>query len=317
MAEIITRFRVNVNGVEQDAQVCYQNLANKPTFKTINGKAVVVSRGDAETDLKLATADETASLRNRVTNLEQNGTGGGGGGSGTPYDDTEVRALITAEQNRATAKEASLEMQVNTIRGDFNGFTSYAENNYAKVGDLGNLATYLNITNNAVEELENRVSNLEASGGSGGGSVDLNDYYKKTETYSKKEIDTKIANAGSGGTIELDNYVDKSSYQQITGNKTFTGNLTIGGKLCDKNASQGTAGQILSSTGNGVAWIDAPSGGGSDTDVSDLEARINELEDFTDYAEDMYARKTDVGNLIDEKIAAALAAIPVAEGGAY
>lgn len=212
-----------------------------------------------------------------------------------------------------------------------------------------------------------------------------NDHYKKSETYNKGEIDTKIANAGSGGTIDLSNYVDKSSYQQITGNKTFTGNLTIGGKLCDRHATQGTAGQILSSTGNGIEWINAPSGGsddlsnyykksetysqeeidaqhnalvnktgaqeitgeknfcgkvsfydvindkddsvgtagqilsstgdgvkwvdvpsgggGSDPDVSNLEARINELEDFTTYAENNYAYKTDVEDLIDEKIA--------------
>ena len=195
MAEVITRFRVNVNGVEQDAKVCYQNLANKPTFKTINGKAVVVSSGDTETDLKLATKEETAALSNRVNNLEQNGTGGGGGGSGTPYDDTEVRQLITAEQNRATNQEANLQSQINIIRADFNGFTSYVENNYAQVGTLGNLATSLNLTNNAVEELENRVSNLEASGGSGGGSggADLSDYLTAKQTSDL--IDQKIAAA--------------------------------------------------------------------------------------------------------------------------
>lgn len=172
MAEVITRFRVNCNGVEQDAQYCYKNLANKPTFKTINGKFIVVSTGDTETDFKLATAEETAALRTRVANLEQNGTGGGG---------------------------------------------------------------------------------------------------------------------GSGG--DLSNYVDKSSVQTITGSKRFSGNVEIIGKLWDKELNAGSAGQILSSTGSGVEWVDAPSGGG------------------ISYAE--------MKEYVTEAISTALAAIPVAEGGAY
>lgn len=69
-----------------------------------------------------------------------------------------------------------------------------------------------------------------------------------------------ITITGSGEDIDLSNYVDLTSYQIITGNKVLTGNTTIGSTLCDKEAYQGTAGQILSSTGDGVAWIDAPSG---------------------------------------------------------
>lgn len=121
----------------------------------------------------------------------------------------------------------------------------------------------------------------------------LANYYKKSETYSQEEIDTKH-NA----------LVNKTGAQEISGEKNFCGKVSFYDVINDKDDSVGTAGQILSSTGDGVKWVDAPNGGsGSDPDVSNLEARINELEDFTTYAENNYAYKTDVEDLIDEKIA--------------
>ena len=103
------------------------------------------------------------------------------------------------------------------------------------------------------------VSDLNEVVNSFATKVDVADnYYNKSQTYNKIEIDTKIASAGSGGTVDLSNYVDKSSSQTITGKKEFTGNVGIYGQLWDKNATQGKAGQILSSTGTGVEWINAP-----------------------------------------------------------
>lgn len=194
MAEVITRFRVNVNGVEQDARVCYQNLANKPTFKTINGKAIVVSEGDTETNLLLATntqvnqaqaAAATAqqevdalaarvdtnktditNLKARVSNLENNGTGGGGG-SGANYDEAVAEANIYTDN------------QIQNLRESVNS-------------DIAGL-------NERVEELED---------------IDLNNYYKKAETYNRVEIDTKIASAGTGGSVDLSNYYTKNEVEQ-------------------------------------------------------------------------------------------------------
>lgn len=271
MAEVITRFRVNCNGVEQDAQYCYKNLANKPTFKTINGKAIIVSSGDTETNFDVATQTDFTALANRVANIEKNGTGGG---SGVAYDDTEIRNLITAEQNRATAKEAELQENIN----------------------------------NGIAGLNGRVEELEASGG---GNVDLSNYYKKTETYNRTEIDNKIASAGSGGTIDLSNYVDKSSQQTITGSKRFSGNVEMTGKLWDKGLNSGEAGQILSSTGNGVEWIDAPTGGGT-TDLSnyytkdETEALHNALVNKTGNQEisgekNFFGKVSFYGNVVDSK----------------
>ena len=53
---------------------------------------------------------------------------------------------------------------------------------------------------------------------SGGGDVDLSEYYKKTETYSKVEVDTKISDIP---TTDLSNYYDKTE----TYNKTEVDNL--------------------------------------------------------------------------------------------
>ncbi len=48
---------------------------------------------------------------------------------------------------------------------------------------------------------------LVISGGGAGGEVDLSDYYKKTETYNKAEVDTKIAEIPSA---DLTNYYNKT-----------------------------------------------------------------------------------------------------------
>ena len=51
---------------------------------------------------------------------------------------------------------------------------------------------------------------------------------------------------------------------------TVSGTAQITGALKDSSGDAGTAGQILSSTGNGTNWIAAPSGGGSNTDSQTL-----------------------------------------------
>ena len=82
-----------------------------------------------------------------------------------------------------------------------------------------------------------------------GGSVDLSNYYTKNETYSKTEVDKKIADIPAGETVDLSNYytktetdqkiaeaqlaggeVDLSGYRQKTDNE-FTGSITVDGKV--------------------------------------------------------------------------------------
>ena len=47
-----------------------------------------------------------------------------------------------------------------------------------------------------------------------GGTVDLSNYYTKNETYSKTEVDEKIAAVPGGGTVDLSNYYTKTETDQ-------------------------------------------------------------------------------------------------------
>ena len=47
-----------------------------------------------------------------------------------------------------------------------------------------------------------------------GGGVDLSNYYTKNETYSKTEVDEKIAAVPGGGTVDLSNYYTKTETDQ-------------------------------------------------------------------------------------------------------
>ena len=49
--------------------------------------------------------------------------------------------------------------------------------------------------------------------------IDLSDYYTKSETYNKTEIDSKIANMGAGGSVDLSNYYTKSETDEAMNDK--------------------------------------------------------------------------------------------------
>ena len=62
-------------------------------------------------------------------------------------------------------------------------------------------------------------------------------------------------NAAIVGDVSLDELTARNV--NITGIVTTSGDLYVSGRFRDVNSAAGTAGQILSSTGNGVDWIDA------------------------------------------------------------
>lgn len=49
--------------------------------------------------------------------------------------------------------------------------------------------------------------------------IDLSNYYTKSETYNKTEIDSKIANMGAGGSVDLSNYYTKSETDEAMNDK--------------------------------------------------------------------------------------------------
>ena len=64
--------------------------------------------------------------------------------------------------------------------------------------------------------IENVNWKVDSSGGGSGGDVDLSDYYKKTETYSKVEVDTKIADIPP---TDLSGYYTKTQTETLLSNK--------------------------------------------------------------------------------------------------
>ena len=66
---------------------------------------------------------------------------------------------------------------------------------------------------------------LVISGGGSGGNVDLSNYYKKTETYSKVEVDTKIADIP---TTDLSGYYNKTQTETLLSNKINKGVGVVG-----------------------------------------------------------------------------------------
>jgi hypothetical protein len=64
--------------------------------------------------------------------------------------------------------------------------------------------------------IDNANWKVDSSGGGSGGEVDLSEYYKKTETYSKVEVDTKIADIPP---TDLSGYYNKTKTETLLSNK--------------------------------------------------------------------------------------------------
>ena len=73
--------------------------------------------------------------------------------------------------------------------------------------------------------IDNANWKIDSSGGGSGGSVDLSDYYKKTETYSKIEVDTKISDIPP---TDLSGYYKKTQTETLLSNKINKGVGVVG-----------------------------------------------------------------------------------------
>ena len=68
---------------------------------------------------------------------------------------------------------------------------------------------------------------------------------------------------------ETESFIIGSNLVTTASCTTFVNNLNISGSLADSDGNLGSSGQILSSTGTGLNWIDNSGGGGSDSDWYD------------------------------------------------
>ena len=107
--------------------------------------------------------------------------------------------------------------------------------------------------------IDNANWKVDSSGGGSGGDVDLSDYYKKTETYSKVEVDTKIADipptdlSGYYNKTEVNNIIDSipatdlSNYYDKTETETLLSNKVdkVTGKGLSTNDFTNTFKQAL------------------------------------------------------------------------
>jgi len=82
-------------------------------------------------------------------------------------------------------------------------------------------------------------------------------YFKKSPSGVDSIVALQQVTAGSSITVSS------------TGVVSLASNVTISGTLTDGAASVGTSGQVLTSTGTGVAWANVSGGGGSAPTVSD------------------------------------------------
>ncbi len=111
--------------------------------------------------------------------------------------------------------------------------------------------------------IENANWKVDSSGGGSGGDVDLSDYYKKTETYSKVEVDTKIADIP---TTDLSGYYNKTeTYSKVETNSlvaTKQDNLVSGTSIKTINGQSvlGSGDIVITGGGSGGGYFTGTAG---------------------------------------------------------
>lgn len=117
------------------------------------------------------------------------------------------------------------------------------------------------------------ISSLENVNFAGGTNVTLG--YSTTNNTITINSSADGGNAATLDGIDSSQFLRSDAADTSTGNLVFNGSIRVNSTLLDAGGGSGTSGQILSSTGTGVDWIDAPSGtggtgGGALDDLSDV-----------------------------------------------
>ena len=86
-----------------------------------------------------------------------------------------------------------------------------------KINEWNNKANKEHVHSDYAEK--NHTHNASEIEGLDNIDIDLSNYYTKSETYNKAEIDNKIANVGSGGDVDLSNYYTKAETDNALNSK--------------------------------------------------------------------------------------------------
>ena len=144
-------------------------------------------------------------------------------GAITPKSTFEIHCNISNVVSMLQRKASISESNLLTSNGGGNGDHTHS-----------NLSVLNNITQTKVNEWNSKADSTHSHSeyanyshthnaseieGLENVDIDLSDYYTKSETYNKTEIDSKISNMGTGGSVDLSNYYTKSETDEAMNDK--------------------------------------------------------------------------------------------------
>ena len=225
---------------------------------TWNGTSWVLSTNASNYTLPIATAGALGGIKvgSRLTIDSSTGVLSadvqGGGGTSTTINNNADNRLITGSGTANTLEAES-------------DLTFDPSSNRLSIGENGTDA-YLEVGTGAPGTSSTRFS--------------IRSNNSSNYLYSYASSMLHIALAGNGDTIQFDSISETFAqfkknaecslwYNNTKRIETTDDGIKITGGIQDKDGQLGTSGQILSSTGTELDWIDAPSGGGASVTVSD------------------------------------------------
>ena len=224
---------------------------------TWNGTSWVLSTNASNYTLPIATAGALGGIKVGSRLTIDSGTGVldadvQGGGTSTTINNNADNRLITGSGTANTLEAES-------------DLTFDPSSNRLSIGENGTDA-YLEVGTGAPGTSSTRFS--------------IRSNNSSNYLYSYASSMLHIALAGNGDTIQFDSISETFAqfkknaecslwYNNTKRIETTDDGIKITGGIQDKDGQLGTSGQILSSTGTELDWIDAPSGGGASVTVSD------------------------------------------------
>ena len=221
---------------------------------TWNGTSWILSTNASNYTLPIATAGALGGIKvgSRLTIDSSTGVLSadvqGGGGTSTTINNNADNRLITGSGTANTLEAES-------------DLTFDPSSNRLSIGENGTDA-YLEVGTGA-----------PGTAGSNRFQIRSNNSSNYLYSYADSMFHISVAKASGGGTIQLDS-ISSTMAQFVRGAEcslyhsgtkrieTTSDGIKISGGIQDKDGQLGTSGQILSSTGTELDWIDAPSGGG-------------------------------------------------------